>query len=267
MRRDINSRKRNKIKFNNLNKKTLIVISILLITIIIIVFFLILTIFKHISASNFEKYFSELSFQNTESDFSLNKISVISSATAETSIKNVSFINLNISQFSDIGIYINNHKNTVIKRIYIDDIMLSNNELGSTCLYQKEFNDIGICSYSDDKALNNMSDLNIPKDSNPVYIGFYNKDIKTDYIVSTSDELLDINGTLLRKANIPKSSIKVNINFNLHIITSSDEHYVCNINFDIPFEDNAGNSMYDSGYIIRTFTDLDNYKFLKISVD
>ena len=267
MRRGINFRKRNKIKFENLNKKTLITISFLTIVIILILIFIFISISKHISVSNFENYFSEISVQNSEADFSLNKISIISSATAETSIKNISFINLNISQFSDIGIYLNNPKNTAINQIYIDNISFSNYELGSPCLYKKELIDVGLCSYSDNKILNNMSNLDIPTDSNPICIGFYNKSIKTDYIASAYENPLDINGTILKKANIAKSSIKVNVNFNLHIVTSSNEHYVCNINFDIPFEDNSGNNMYDSGYIIRTFTDLDNYKFLKIAAD
>lgn len=266
MRRDITNRKKNKLKLKKLNNKALTLtlgLSFLLIILAIIFFFIIK---GTIINSSFENYFSEISSDNSNTVFSLDKISVLTSATADSSIKNLSYWNLNISQYSDIGIYLNNPNNHTITKLYLDEIIFSSSELGTPILYKKEFENVGTCSYSEDKILKNLDILDIPSNSDsPICIGFYNKNIKTDYLVSGHDNSININGTILKETNIPKSSIDTNINFNLHIITDLNEHYVCNINLSIPFEDNDGNDVYNTGHIVKTFKNLNNYKFLKIN--
>lgn len=264
MRRDIKIRKKNRIRNEVLNKKILTIIFVLsvLLAFIFLYFFFIIR-WKFIN-DNFENDFTRLSSENLNESFSLDKISVITSATANSDVKNLSYWSLDISLFSDIGIYLNNHQNYNIEKIYIDEIEFSSNNLGTPMLYRKEFKDIGTPSFLEENILKNGDILDLKDDfPNSVFIGFYNKNIKCDYIFSGNNKKLDINGTILKKANILKSSINSNISFNLHIITDTKEHFVCNINLNIPLEDDKGNDLYDTGYIIKTFDNLDNYKFLK----
>ena len=71
------------------------------------------------------------------------------------------------------------------------------------------------------------------------------------------------NGTLLKEASIPLISLNSNISFRINIITNSNEHYICNINFDIPFETENG-SIYDTGYITKEFNSNEVNKFIRI---
>lgn len=264
MRRDFKIRKNN-MKLKNLNKRAIIYISIVSFLIFMMLLSFCMILRKKAFNNQFESYYSELSANNEEESFSLNKISIISSATANTTVRNLSYLNLDISQYSDIGIYLNNPQNLNISKLYIDEINFSNYEIGMPCLYKKEINEIGICSYSDDKVLNNMDNLNLPEDATlPICIGFYNKNIKSNYVISTNDSILDIDGKILKEAGIVKSSIHTNISFNIHIITDTEEHFICNINLDIPFEDDNGKDIYESGYIVKNLNNLSNYKFLKI---
>ena len=106
--RRLNIRKRNLTDHKRLNKKTLKTIYILVVLLIIfscIYFYFFKNIFiKHI----FEKEYTTLANLNEETIFSLDKIIIFSSATADSKELNNSVWNLDISQYSDIGIYLNN---------------------------------------------------------------------------------------------------------------------------------------------------------------
>lgn len=277
MRRGINVRKRKRILLQELNNKSLklllLLIGILLFCIIIYFSF----IRSIIIQKNFEKDSINFSSLNESIPFSLNKIILFSSATAETDSVNQS-LSLDISQYCDIGIYLNNtdKENTFIKSLYINDISIYSPELGTPYLYKKRINDLGKCSFNEKNIINdefyfNMidytSELNynnyelLNDGSTPISLGFYNKDIKKGFI--TSDTQVSYNGTLLKNALITQTSLNCNVSFTINIITNKDEHYICNINFDIPFEDEEG-SIYDTGYSTKEFKNNELSKFIRI---
>ena len=277
MRRCTNVRKRKRILLQELNNKSLKLLFLL----IIILFVCIIIYFSFMRdifiKRNFEKENMSFSSINENIPFSLNKIILFSSATAETDSVNQS-LSLDISQYCDIGIYLNNtdKENTFIKSLYINNISISSPELGTPCLYKKRINDLGGCSFNEESIINdefyfNMieytSELNynnyelLNDGSTPISFGFYNKDIKKDFI--TSDTQVSYNGTLLKGALIPQTSLNCNISFTINIITNKDEHYICNINFDIPFEDEEG-SIYDTGYSTKELKNNELSKFIRI---
>ena len=49
----------------------------------------------------------------------------------------------------------------------------------------------------------------------------------------------------------------------MDIITNSNEHYICNVNIDVPFEDKNG-SIYDTGYVTKEFNSIETNKFIRI---
>lgn len=279
--RRTNTRKRNNFNLKNIDKKTLRTIYILAFLIVIFLFTF-LYFFKNVIIKyKFEKNYTATATLNEETVFSLDKIVIFSSATAQTNELKNSVWNINISQFSDICVYLNNipNENTsrnTIKELYIDNINFSKTELGTPTFYKKSINDFGKCTYSDENVISDKFNFNIVnKDSEinyynneifndlstPLTFGFYNKDIKSNFLVSASE--LEYNGNILKKATIAKSSLSCNISFDIHIINELNEQYICNVNIDIPFE-NDEKSVFEDGYITKELTNLSNYKFLRL---
>ena len=277
MRRGINIRKRKRIILNQINQKSLKLIFLLLIVLfvcIIIYFFFVQNLFIKKNLENDSLNFSSF---NENSPFSLNKVILFSSATAKAGSVNQS-LSLDISQFCDIGIYLNNvdKDNTSIQSLYINNISISSPEIGTPCLYKKHINDLGKCSFNEENMINNEFYFNIV-DSNleindnnyellndgstPISLGFYNKNIKTEFITDKNEILY--NGTLLKTALIPQTSLNCNVSFSIHIITNTNAEYLCNISFDIPFDDENG-SIYDIGYVTKEIRNSETNKFIRI---
>lgn len=275
MRRGINIRKRKKIIFNEINKKSLKLLFLLVILIILcftIYFFFLQDLFIK---SNLKEYNLNFSKLNENIPFSIKKIILFSSATAESGTTN-QYLSLDISQYCDIGIYLNQiaQQEFHISNLYIDKISISSPHLGTPYLYKKSISDIGKSSFSENNIINGRLDFNIvnpesPIDfdnyeiysdgSTPLALGFFNKNIKTNFIIDKSEIIYD--GTLLKEGAIPLTSLNCNISFTLNIITKSNEHYICNINFDIPFKD-IKNSIYENGYIVKELVNTN--KFIRI---
>lgn len=276
-----NIRQRNKNNFKDLDKKAMILIIVLLIIIILLIVSISYFIRTAFLNKSFEKDYSNSAFINEDTPFSLNKIVIFSSATVNPKEVNNSVWNLDISQFADICIYLNNTENdnnskNIVKNLYINNISISKTELGTPSIYQKTLQDFGKSSFDENKIFKDRIDFNIINTdetanysnneifnnlSNPIIIGFYNKDIKTNFWNSNSK--LDYSGRILKEAKIPQQSIECNISFDINIVNELDEEYICNVNFDIPFE-YEGKSVYDDGYITMELNNLDNYKFLRL---
>lgn len=279
--RRTNNRKRNKINLNQINRETLKTIALIIVLLIVFSFVYFYFIRNIFIKKNFEKEYTSISSLNEDSPFSLNKIILFSSATITSNGLNNSVWNQDISQYCDICIYLNNSsgdtndKNT-IKQLYIDTISISTPELGTPCLYKKSLQDFGRCSFNDKNIIHDKFDFNIINKnetinynnneifnnlSTPLSIGFYNKNIKTNFL--NSDTQIEPNGRILKKASIPEASIACDVSFNINIVNMLDEKYICNVNFSIPFTD-ENSSIYENGYIKKEISNLDNYKFLRI---
>lgn len=278
MRRGINIRKRKKILFKELNKKSLrlltLLVSLLLICIVIYIFFVQDIFIKSI----FEQDNLNFSSLNENIPFSLRKIILFSSATAKTDSAN-QLLSLDISQYCDIGIYLNKSQDTstAISSLYIDNIYFSSPELGTPHLYKKSISDFGKCSFNENNIIKDVFNFNVidyKKNINynnyeiyndvttPIAIGFYNKNIKTEFITEKSEIVYD--GTLLKEAIIPLTSLNCKISFTINIITLQNEHYICNVNIEVPFEDNNVHSIYDVGHITKELNNNQTNKFIRI---
>lgn len=279
--RRTNNRKRNKINLNQINRETLKTIALIIVLLIVFSFVYFYFIRNIFIKKNFEKAYTSISSLNEDSPFSLNKIILFSSATITSNGLNNSVWNQDISQYCDICIYLNNSsgdtndKNT-IKQLYIDTISISTPELGTPCLYKKSLQDFGRCSFDDKNIIHDKFDFNIINKnetinynnneifnnlSTPLSIGFYNKNIKTNFL--NSDTQIEPNGRILKKTSIPEASIICYVSFNINIVNMLGEKYICNVNFSIPFTD-ENSSIYEDGYIKKEISNLDNYKFLRI---
>lgn len=277
MRRDLNFRKRKRNIYNENNKKHLKILYILLIILSICIFIYFSFLQNIFIKKALEKDSMNFSNLNQNIPFSIKKITLFSSATAESKSINQQLC-LDISQYCDIAVHLTKtqEKNAYISSLYIDNISMSSPEIGTPYLYKKAITDLGKCSFNEKNIINdslsfNIIDLDADIDyknleiynngNTPITLGFYNKNIKTNFFTNNSEILY--NGKLLKDSSVPTASLNCNISFTLNIITTNNEHYICNINFDIPFK-NEGKSIYKDGYITLELESGELNKFIRI---
>lgn len=231
----------------------------------------------------FEESVAKTAQLNSSTIFSLDKIFVFSSAHAtQNEVNNKAIWDINLSQFSDIAIYLNNHgsnplthENT-IQSFYIDNIEFTKMpEIGSPTLLYKNVNQFGKYEWIENNIISDSLNYEIvSKDihyetpqiyldgSSPICLSFINKDIKTNHIISDSSTALTYNGSLLKRSNVSLNSISTNLSFDIHIINALNQHFKCNVNLEIPLKD-ENSSIYDGNYK-KEWTDLSMYSFYRL---
>lgn len=217
-------------------------------------------------------YMSEL---NSKKVFSLDKVLMFSSASASNNeVVNKALWDINISQFTDIAIYINNHSENeltaenTINSLYIDNLKFNNQpSLGNCNLFYKNVNNFGKYEYIENNIIQDSLNFEIVQEninydspriyidaSTPICLSFVNKDIKTNAIISDTSIPLVYDGSLLKRTGVSLNNLRTNLSFNIHIINNLDQHFVCNVNIEIPLEDE--NSDIYSGYIKKELSNL-----------
>lgn len=157
-----------------------------------------------------------------------------------------------------------------ISKIYIDNISFSNNSTGTLSLGYIPILNFGLISNEeltnpaeqqskinfnivDDKEilLNNIvREPSIDKNLIlPITLRYLNSNIKVNHTITNIEENLSFDGSILKRASIPLSSIKNEVTFTIHIVTDSSEEYMYPIHLQITLqnEDNSKN-IYDGSY-------------------
>jgi len=276
----------NKFRFHVPKEAFLFLILLLLIAIFCLIFIHIYN--TRNLRSNFEKDALEVANNNSTPIFSLDKIYMFSGGGAVNNNNPKPIWDLNLYQYTDIAVYINNHSENglssenTIKELYISDISYGiYPEKGSPTLLYKDINDFGKSNFIEENIIHDNLKYNIiDTESNPDYtkpnihntldlpitLGFVNKDIKTNFAVANTNDHLIFDGTLLKKAHINLSSIKTSVSFNINIVNNKNENFICNVSLEIPIENDTDNENTNSildGYIKKELTDLSKYVFYK----
>ena len=206
--------------------------------------------------------------------FAIQKILLYSSATAVDNSQDQSLKDMSISQYTDISIQINNmvsnseltDENT-LKELYIDNIeVTTNSDAGTKILNYKSPMSAG--KYENLNAPNNgRIDFNIINTneqnesadysqptfytdcSNPITLGYINKDILTNYSVTQDENTVSFNGKVLQEANINLDDINYTLSFKIHIINNLDEKFVYNMTLNVDLNDENG-GIYN-GYVYK----------------
>lgn len=157
-----------------------------------------------------------------------------------------------------------------ISKIYIDNISFSNNSTGTLSLGYIPILNFGLISNEDltnPAEQQSKIDFNIVDDKEtllnnlvyepsidknlilPITLRYLNSNIKTNHTITNIEEKLAFDGSILKRASIPLSSIKNEVTFNIHIVTNSSEEYMYPVHLQIPLqnEDN-GKNIYDGSY-------------------
>lgn len=223
---------------------------------------------------------------NEQTIFSIDKIYFYSSAGAEKNEDKRPVWNLNISQYTDIAIYINNRADSKekltsensIKSLKISDIKFNGFEKGEQGLYYKNINDFAKYEIIDQNKINDTLEYDIKNDgdldyskpeiyadlSNPITLEFLNKDVKQNDILSDTSMDVTYNGELLRKSETLLSTISGSVSFKITLINRYNQKFETNLYFEIPLrDDETGKSIYDGKYVkLQQGTNL--YKFFRV---
>lgn len=271
--------------FQDSQIKTFLKISFFIfIVLIAILIFNLINNLKSESSSDNEP---TLSLTTDSNIFKIDSVYIYSSADAlSNSEMQKDYWDLNLYQFSDLAININNHvsiddttqKNTV-KKMYIDDISYpSLPDKGTPKLYFKNSSLLGTGVIDENNLITDKVDFNIVSSnssnitdpefysdcSNPILLSSINQDIVSNFIRRNTNSAVTFDGNLLVDASILLSNIEYSISFSIHIINNLDEEYICNLTIPIKLSDsNDINTIYD-GYYQITLNDLKTNKFYKV---
>ena len=272
-----------KIRIKN-EKKAIIIAFIFLFTVIYGYWYFIIS--PMLQTWQFANQASNFVSANEEPIFKIKEIILYSSAYAVDKSKGEVLKDLDLHQFTDISISIDNksyisdlsNKNTV-SELYIDNIKITkNSDKGDATLnYKNPFSfgkyqdgieqtdriDFNILHTNADNENNDFSTPTFFTDcSNPITLGYLNKNIKTNDEILKSNEKIDFNGKLLKIANVPIEDISYKLNFQIHLKNSLEESYVYTVDLNVPLEDSKS-SIYD-GYIFKVMHNQSkSYYFLK----
>ena len=288
-----------------LNKRDILALCILA---CLIVAAFVYAVNKSLQEYKFANQMENLYTKNEKPVFTLDKIVTYSSANAIDNSEGKTLQDLDVCQFTDIAIYIDNMANikelvkeanamnasTIntddeaskqikehsIKELYIDKIKINTaSNKGTKILSYKDISGIAKFVGTDvepqgriDFEIVSTNVENEKKDytkptfyadcSNPITLGYLNKNIVTNYAVSDPNTQIKFDGSILKSVGIPLSDLEGTINFDIHMKNNFNQNFTCNVSIDIPLS-SQNRSIYD-GYLYSMENELQNkYKFFK----
>lgn len=248
----------------------ILLIIVILVIILTILFFTI----KWIETKNNKKIAEEKTI------FSIDKIVLYSSASAtnnDTTYQKA-YWDLNIYQYTDIAIYINNtnasstltQENT-IKTLFIDNINYTQiPQNGTPMILYKKYSDFGLDKLKKENNIKNDIEFKVYSNgetdyeapafyadcSNPITLSYINDNIVTNFLLLDNGKPILYDGSLLKRANIPLSSISATISFNVNVVNNLNETFTTNVIIPITLKNNT-NSIYDGN-----ITEIQNVNFI-----
>ena len=260
-------------KFKTKHPKLILLLLIILLIICILAYSYIF--YASYSRNEFVNQSLKISDQNQLSIFKVNKILIYNSANAINNRSDNSLEDLNICQYTDIAIYIDNTSSisdlttqNTVKELWIDNIKITpNSNLGTQVLNYKNLNNFGKfdnISSADNSRIdfnivntneqNESSDYSTPTFytdcSNPISLGYVNSGIVKNYSIHDNVNSVILNGKLLQQANVDLSQISYNLAFDIHIKNYDDDSFVYHSNINV--DSNTQNKDIYNGYLYQT---------------
>ncbi len=280
------------------NKKTTIVIKgktntrynifyKLVATIVLIVIFIILLtnlIINKVTNNKFAQEANEFSKMNATTVFSIDKIYMYSSASATSNQDTRPIWNLDVSQYTDIALYINNrplegqnYENS-IKEMYISNVKFVGPEVGTPTIYYKNINNFGKINSTEDYKIEDKLEYDVIKEGdvdyskpqifsncqNPITLEYINKDIKQNTIISDISSEIKFDGSILRRTGVILDTISSTLSFKITIINYYNQEFVTNVYIDIPLRDTVNNATIYNSNIVKKLESTNLIKFFRI---
>lgn len=267
-------------KLNKKSVKLAILIILLLIVLCYLIFLTSKHITKYVQKTNFEKQITSFANKNENKIFSIDNITLFSSSDAKNkSSSKTNFTLENIYAYTDIAIFINHNseENTLentLKSVSIENIEFTKlPEQGQAHLYYKNLNDFAKPYIPETEAIDKNLSFDIISEettdfskpilynncANPITLSFINDNIKTDYTILDINSPITYNGSLLKRCNVPISTITASLSFDIFITNNKNEKFRSKVFIDIPYKDGE-KSIYDGNITIKPNS---NYVFYR----
>lgn len=265
----------------NIKKKKIILTIIAIVLLIIVIFLAYLVIRKYVLKASLEEQVLPFAEKNENTVFSINKITLFSSADAKNKTSSSTNFTLeNLYQYTDIAFYIKSSSDEKNAENTFKDVSISNIKfnktpaVGEPHLYFKSINNFAQNNYPDDSNLINDSlkfnitsedtaDLNTPtlynNLANPITLSYVNSNVKTDYTITDISTPITYDGSLLQRCNVPLEELACNLSFDVNITNNKDEEFKTTVFIDIPLT-NDNQTIYNGNLKLEKDT---NFKFYR----
>lgn len=273
---------------NNRKKVLGLKIVIIIIIVILIIGFV---VYKFITGKNTANNTSGEETVKTAEDeetiFQVDSILLYSSANAlNNSETQKDYWNLNIYQYTDMSITINNHvysdkltSKNLVSKLYIDNVNFSvKPTLGTPGLFYKNPNSLGMPIVDDlDNQITDRMDFTVNSEnssvdytkpsfyadcSNPLTLSYVNSNVYSSLIIQNDSSSVTFDGSLLERSGTLLSNINATVDFTIHLVNADGDEYVCDMSIPIPLSDEE-QTIYD-GHYVKELTNLEDYKFTRI---
>lgn len=267
-------------KQSNIPVKLIVTIALIILCIVMIVY----TVKIYVVNEKFADSVSEIARLNSKTVFSIDRIYLYSSADANSNETNKPIWDLEIFQFTDIALYINNrdesgvtYENT-IKTLTIDNVKFNGLETGNPKLYYKDVNDFAKLDINEENEIKDSKEFNIVNSGdadytkpvlysncqNPITLEYVNSEMKENTTISDISQPLTYDGSLLQKSGISLNSIKCNLSFRVTIVNNYNQKFVATVYIDIPLEDSFTNESIYNGSIVKNMENTNIVKFIRV---
>ena len=275
-------------------QKTIFAVTIVIVFILLIFYYCVM-IYRALSKDYFVKQAIQISDTNQDPVFKIDRVMLYSTANAIDNTEEKSLKDLDISQYTDIFIYINNTsyiqdytaENTV-KALKIDNIRIkSDQQTGIKSLTYKNPLDPAKFTITDAAKSYTSTDTNIqcaPIEyqvaykngensdfskptfytdcSNPITLSYLNRNIVTHYSLPDNNDL-SLTGTLLKQAKVDLASLSTAISFNVTITNNQNENFVYNVKLNLVLDEDSGITTNGYAFQGRQSSEGNAYNFFK----
>lgn len=267
-----------KVNIEHHKKLLAIIISCIVLVIIGYAFFKILKLNKiNISFAKQSEVFSN---ERNNPVFKIEKVLVYSNAHIDDLSQDHNLSNVNISQYTDFAIYIDNKvkseeliEENTINKIYIDNISIEGNgynqkvfykNINDLCYYKKISQGVNKIDYTvlhtneEKEKYSGLSNAFYTDCSNPLILSYVNEDVVVGKDASVLGEIVSLDGSMLKQLGVDLNSLNFKLSFRINIVNNLNEKFYCDCILPVELDSDEG-GIY-TGYIMQIF-DLTGYDY------
>ncbi len=248
---------------------------------LLVLFFLAVCIIIFFTCNIFSTRLNHKSIENdvsttkTTSLISAQKVICYSSAYGENNEESDGRWDLDLSQYTDMAIYLDVQDN--ISSMYIDNISFSNSDFGNLSLCYLPSEDFAKSPFTNNKSDTNDKDSNLNTNnisnnvqsnisnmpqvqdridlplSTPITLRYLNYHLKENCLIMDIDNPLTFDGSILKRGKVTISSLKNTVSFTLHLINNSGKEFTYPMSIPINLENDAGENIYSGSILEETY--------------
>lgn len=224
--------------------------GIILLLVFLIIAFIFSSILIWMSFNKNKPSSDKKDLPKTTTAYSIEKIVSYSSAYGLNNEETQARWNLNLSQYTDIAIYLNLQND--INSLFIDNISYTRSEGNAYYLSSLPIEDFGKTPANniDIQPIEKL-ELNV---ESPITLRYINQNFKENCVITDIENPLIFDGSLLKRGKVTLSSLKNTISFTLHLVDTSGKEFTYPVQIPINLENKeTGETIYSGNYMEENF--------------